>query len=59
MKFIVFPRLTLRGRRWYFQARARNGRIILASEGYHNKADALETVQAIKNEAAVAYVEVR
>lgn len=58
MKFKIFSRLTLLGRRWYFHGRSsRNGKIMLASEGYRNHADCLETVQAIRAEAATAPID--
>lgn len=32
---------------WRFRLKARNGKIVLASEGYHNRADAVHTVELI------------
>ena len=54
MTFHIFQRRTLSGKRWYFNARARNGEIILQSEGYRNQADALATIALIRTEAAGA-----
>ena len=47
MNFVLFRRLTLRGYRWFWHLKAGNGEIIAHSEGYHNKDDALDTIQAI------------
>ncbi len=54
MRFKIYSRLTLLGRRWYFNARARNGEIILQSEGYRHKDDAVSTVALIRTEAAAS-----
>lgn len=54
MRFKIFSRLTLLGRRWYFNARAKNGRIVLQSEGYRNRDDAVDTVKLIRTEAATS-----
>lgn len=32
---------------WYFHLRAKNGELVLASESYKNKADAIQTVELI------------
>lgn len=40
----------------YFHIRAANGEIITHSEGYHNVADALETIGLIQDEAASAVI---
>jgi uncharacterized protein YegP (UPF0339 family) len=54
VKFEIFPRITLRGRRWFFRARARNGKILLQSEGYKNRHEAYTTVAIIRTEAMTA-----
>ena len=41
MKFEVYARPTLRGRRWFWRLRAGTGEIIATSEGYRNRLDAL------------------
>lgn len=41
---------------FYFRMRAANNKIILQSEGYHNKADALKTIELIRSGAAGATV---
>ena len=56
MKFEVFRRLTMRGWKWYFRLRARNGKTVAQSEGYSRKIDAVQTVQSIKESAAQARV---
>lgn len=58
MKFLIFSRVTLLGRRWYFNARARgNGEVILQSESYRNHGDCLATVHQIRREAATAPID--
>jgi uncharacterized protein len=42
---------------WYFNIRSQgNHQIVASSEGYHNKADALATINLIKRGAATASV---
>lgn len=57
MRFQIRSALTLLGRRWYFRGRARNGEIILQSEGYRNHADCLAAVEYIRAKAASAPVD--
>lgn len=55
MTFEFYRTLTIRGRRWFWRARARNGRIIaVGGEGYANLKDAQATVFLIQREAASA-----
>jgi uncharacterized protein YegP (UPF0339 family) len=55
MTFEFYRRVTIRGRRWFWRARARNGRIIaIGGEGYVNLRDAQSTVFLIQREAPVA-----
>lgn len=49
MKIELFPRLTWRGKRWFFRVKAKNGEIIATSEGYHNLADARKTAQLLRD----------
>lgn len=49
MKIELFPRLTWRGKRWYFRVKAKNGEIIATSEAYHNLADARKTAQLLRD----------
>lgn len=58
MRFHIFRRLTLFGWRWYFRGTARNGKPILQSEGYHNRDDAVDTVNLIRGQAATAPVSI-
>lgn len=58
MKFELFRRRTLLGRRWYFRGTAKNGEIVLQSEGYRNYTDAQSTLEMIRNEAATATVDI-
>lgn len=54
MKIRLFQRLGLKGRKWYFHARARNGEILMSSEAYRNRQDALDTINLLKREFADA-----
>ena len=45
----VYPRFTLRGRRWFFRIRAANRQIVAQSEGYRNKADCRMTAARLRN----------
>lgn len=60
MKFQVYSRRTLFGRRWYWRLRARNNEVIAQGEtnGYHNRGDCVHAVERIREEAAGAPVEV-
>lgn len=46
------------GKRWFFHLKAKNGEIVLQSEGCKNKQDALDTIALIKQGAFNAKVEV-
>jgi uncharacterized protein YegP (UPF0339 family) len=59
MKITAFPRLTLRGRRWFFRVVAANGEPLAQSEAYRNRADCLHAAGLIINEAHGADLEVR
>lgn len=39
---------------WYFNIRAANHEVIATSEGYHNKQDAVSTINVIRRGAAIA-----
>lgn len=56
MKWHIFPRLTLFGRRWFFNLKSANGQIVLQSEGYRNRVDAMRTVERIKIEGSQASI---
>ncbi len=47
MKFQVYSRIGLRGRRWYWRLRAANGEIIAQGEAYANKTDAIYAVRLV------------
>jgi uncharacterized protein YegP (UPF0339 family) len=49
MKFVIFRRLTVRGRRWFFHLKAANGEIVCQSEAYTSKAGALNGIEAVKH----------
>lgn len=48
MKFELYPRLTWRGRRWFWRLRARNGRIVAVGEGYRHRLDATEAISLVR-----------
>lgn len=55
MRFKIFSHSNQHGRRWYFHARAGgNHEIVLRSEGYHNHADCVATVDEIRRDAGNA-----
>lgn len=58
MRVQFYPRLTLRGRRWFWRARARNGEIVAQGRGYHRLVDAQHAVDLLANELAGAEVEI-
>lgn len=51
LAFHFFRALTIRGRKWYWHLKARNGEIVAASEGYANFDDARAATQIIRNYA--------
>lgn len=58
MNFKIFSRRGLKGKRWYFRARADgNNRIVLQSEGYRNHADCRSTVYLIRREAGESKID--
>lgn len=57
MKIELFHRLGLRGWRFYFRIRARNGRIVAQSEGYRNRGDAIQTINLLKGALPHAAIE--
>ena len=50
-KFEIFPRRTLRGRRFFFRMVAPNGEIIMQSQGYKTHRACLGTVTLIQSKA--------
>lgn len=58
MRFELFRRLTLRGLRWFWRLKAKNGETVAQSEGYHNKEDALETIDLIQNLPASTQIKI-
>lgn len=58
MRFQLYRRLTLRGYRWYWRLRAANHEIIAQSEGYARKADALVSIELVRDLPATTPVEV-
>ncbi len=59
MRFSIFARRGLRGKRWYFNAKScGNNKVLLQSEGYKNMADCMDTVRLIQKDAAGATVNI-
>ena len=44
----IFPRRTLRGKRWFFRIRGANGEPLAQSEAYHNRSDCVATAQLLR-----------
>lgn len=58
MRFKLFSRRTLFGKRWYFHGQDEgNGEIVCQSEGYRRHRDARNAVELIMNEAANAEID--
>jgi len=47
IRFIVYPRRTLFGRKWNWMLKAGNGEIIAHGEGYSRKIDCLNAVRLV------------
>ena len=49
MTFKIWRAWTLRGRRWFWHLRARNGRIVASGEssGFHNLGDVKDIIEKI------------
>lgn len=56
LKFVVFSKFTLRGKRWFFRIVAKNGEIIAQSEAYVRRIDAQRTLTLIATSARHAEV---
>lgn len=58
-KFKVYPRWTLRGRRWFWHLKAANGEIIAQGEtnGYRHRLDCRHAIQLIREQAPYAELE--
>lgn len=56
MKFEIYSRRTLRGKRWFFRIRAKNHKILAQSEGYYNRDDAVDTCIVIMEQAHTAKI---
>lgn len=51
MTFEVYQRLTLKGWRYFWRLRAKNGRIIaVGGEGFHNRGDVHAIIDRMMNE---------
>jgi uncharacterized protein YegP (UPF0339 family) len=49
MRFELFQRRTVRGKRWFWRLKARNGEIVCQSEAYHSRADAEHSIDLVQN----------
>lgn len=56
LKFVVFSKFTLRGKRWFFRIVAKNGEIIAQSEAYVRRIDAQRALTLIATSARHAEV---
>jgi uncharacterized protein YegP (UPF0339 family) len=55
---VIYPRRSIRGRRWHWRLQAGNGEIIASGEAYVNRADCVHAVELVQQSYAAA-VEVR
>lgn len=60
MRFVLEPRFTMRGRRWFWRLRARNGEIIAQghTRGYVRKIDAERAIELVMG-SHFAKIEIR
>jgi uncharacterized protein YegP (UPF0339 family) len=56
MKFEIFPRWGLLGKRWYFRIVSNNGECLATSQAYTRKQHAVDTVNIIGRQAGEARV---
>ena len=57
IRYEVYPRLTIWGRRWFWRAVGRNGRKVGWGEAYHNKQDAWDAADLMRGSATARCVE--
>jgi uncharacterized protein YegP (UPF0339 family) len=55
-RFERFDRMTLRGRRWFFNFSAPNSKVMAQSEAYNSEAARDDAIATIKREAGAALV---
>lgn len=48
MRFEIYSRRTIKGRRWYWRLRAANREIIASGEGYNHRAGALCAIDLVR-----------
>ena len=48
LKFEMYDRLTLMGRRYFFRVKGGNGEIVVQSEGYTRRESAMHTIQLLR-----------
>lgn len=58
MKFQIFTRRGLRGRRWYFRLRANNGEPVCQSEAYNSERAARGGIEAVRKATEYTPIEV-
>lgn len=59
MRFTIYRRWTIAGRRWFWRLQAKNNRIIaVGGEGFHNRTDVEAIIAEIQRNSPIADVEV-
>lgn len=58
MKFTISSKMTIRGRRWRWKLRARNGRILASGEAFNSEMACVDSVNLIRDGAAGADLEI-
>lgn len=56
-KYYYYPRLTLRGRRWFWRFVGRNGEIVGSGEGYRRKGGAMHAIDLLRGSAGAPAIE--
>lgn len=57
MRFVIFRRMTIRGKRWFWHLKSANHEIIAQGEGYHNKEDCRAAVSRVQDTNMTTHVE--
>jgi uncharacterized protein YegP (UPF0339 family) len=57
MRYEIYSRITIRGRRWFWRLRAVNHEIIASGEGYRNKDDAEDAISLVQSSSRAPVVE--
>lgn len=56
LKFEMYDRLTLMGRRYFFRVKGGNGEIVVQSEGYTRRESAMHTIQLLRQNLQFAEI---